>query len=568
MVSAAILIDGRAVPSDVEIYSIDIWQEINRIPRAKISILDGNLAEQTFRVSDEEWFLPGKSVEIQMGFGTEMDTIFKGIITAQSIKVRSTGSVLMVDCADPAIMLTTTPKSRYFYEKTESDAFETIISEYGGLTPEVQSTEFRFTELLQFQSTDWDFILTRAEINGMFCLAEAGKIIIKPPNFRQEPVADIRYGQNLYEFDAEMDAADQFESVKSTSWDYSKTEKSEVTAQSENPVIPGNVSPDELSEAFGNNEWILRAGSKIPAEVLQKWANARKMKQQLSKIRGRAKVQGSKVIKPGKIVSLSGVGSRFNGNAFVSGVKHTFNRGDWMSHVQIGMSPKWFSEEFNITESKAAGMLPAVNGLHAGLVTQIENDPDGDERILVRLPMIDAQEQGVWARLATSGAGNGRGVIIRPEIGDEVIVGFVHDDPNQPVILGALNSAANPAPINASDDNHEKGWITRGEIKLIINDETPSVLIEMPSGKIISMNDEDGVIKLSDEFGNSLKMSDGGIVMDSRADISVKTTGDLNLEGINVNIKANASITAEGSASAELSSSGSTSVKGSIVQIN
>jgi len=159
-------------------------------------------------------------------------------------------------------------------------------------------------------------------------------------------------------------------------------------------------------------------------------------------------------------------------------------------------------------------------------------------------------------------------VIIRPEIEDEVVVGFIHGDPNQPIILGSLNSANNPAPIAASDDNHEKGWFSRGEIKMLINDDDPSVIIEMPSGKKVAIDDADGSILLEDERGNSIKMNSDGISLESAADVTIKASGDCNLEGININAKANVGFKAEGSATAEISSSGSTTVKGSIVQIN
>lgn len=569
VVTLTLLAGGSPVPSSVSVYSVDIWHELNRIPRAKIAILDGNVSEETFHASNEDWFVPGSEIEVQIGYQAEDSSVFKGIVTGQSIKVRSNGnSILMVDCADPAVKLTTSPKSRYFYEMTESDVFETMISGYSGLQADVESTQYTHQEILQFQATDWDFILSRADVNGMFCLADGGTIAIKPPDFGQEPLAVVHYGNNLIEFDAEMDGTSQVGSVKGISWDYSKTEPSEVDAASASPVTPGNLSSGDLSGPLENREWALRAGAKISGEVLQKWADSKLMKHELAKIRGRARIRGMEGVKPGTVITLEGVGDRFSGNAFVSGVKHQYYKGEWLMDVQFGLSPKGFSEEYKISENPAAGMLPSVSGLQIGLVTQIQDDPDGDERILVRLPMIDSGEQGVWSRLATFGAGDGRGFIFRPEIDDEVVVGFIHGDPNQAVILGSLNSSANPAPIAGSDDNHEKGLVSRGEIKLLINDDEPSVLLEMPSGKKISVNDADGEILLEDDQGNKVLMDSGGITLDSPADITITSTGDLNLEATNINVKANAAFKAEGSASAEMSSTGSTSVQGSIVQIN
>lgn len=569
VVTSEILINGEVLPSTVQVYAVDIWNELNRITRARLSVLDGDASEETFSVSEDDWFVPGNEIEIQLGYQSENTAIFKGMVLGQSIKVRSNGnSMLTVECADFAIKMTTAPKSRYFYEKKESEIFEDIISEYSGLSADVEPTEFTHTELLQFESTDWDFIMSRVEINGLFCTLDGGTVSIGKPDFGQEPVEVISYGHNLREIDAEIEAGNQVGSVKGIAWDYSRTEPAEVDASSQSPASPGNFDSASLADSLETSEWSLRAGSKIPTEVLQKWADAKLMKHELAKVRGRAKVRGLSTIIPGSVITLAGVGDRFNGNAFVSGIKHSFFKGEWVMDVQFGLSPKWFSERYKISSMPAAGMLPSVSGLQIGLVTQIQEDPDGDERLLVRLPMIDASEQGVWARLATSGAGNNRGVLIRPEIEDEVVVGFIHGDPNQPIILGSLHSANNPAPIAPSDDNNEKGWVTRSEVKMLLDEEKPSIVIEMPSGKKIVVDDDAGEILLEDENGNKVVLSSDGINMESPADINIKATGDLNLEGLNINAKAGVGFKAEGSASAEISSSGSTTVKGSIVQIN
>jgi Rhs element Vgr protein len=569
VITFTILSDGTAVPATAEIVSIDIWQELNRIPRAKITILDGSASEQTFAVSEEDWFIPGKEIEILVGYSSDETPLFSGIVTGQTIKVRPGGnSILMVECADPAVKMTTKPRSKYFYDTAESDLFETLISGYSGLTAEIEATSHVHKEILQYQSTDWDFMLSRADVNGLFCLADGGTVYVASPDFSQEPAVTIAYGLNLLEMDAELDGTKQFSSVKGTSWDYSLSENSEKEAISVMPSIPGNVSSSDLADSLENDELVLRAGAKIPDVLLQKWTDSKMMKHELAKVRGRAKVEGLGAVKPGTVIALEGIGDRFNGSAFVSGVKHTVYKGEWTTDLQFGLSSKWFAEEYEISEKPAAAMLPSISGLQVGLVTQIENDPDGDDRILVRLPMIDSAEQGVWARIASVGSGDTRGLVYRPEIGDEVVIGFIHDDPNQPVILGSVNSSANPSPLPPSDDNHEKGLITRSDIKLIINDDHPSVLIEMPSGKKISINDDDAEISITDEHGNHIVMNSDGLSLESPSDISVKASGDLNLEGTNVNVKASAALKAEGSASAEISSTGTTSVQGSLVQIN
>ena len=131
-----------------------------------------------------------------------------------------------------------------------------------------------------------------------------------------------------------------------------------------------------------------------------------------------------------------------------------------------------------------------------------------------------------------------------------------------------LPSSSHPSPLELSDDNHLKGYVSRSGIKVLIDDEYSKLEIETPAGKKIVMDDDGESITISDDHGNTITMDGDGIVMDSSADLNIKSSGDINLEGTNINIKSQAELKAEGSAGATLSSSGSTTIKGSLIQIN
>jgi uncharacterized protein involved in type VI secretion and phage assembly len=134
--------------------------------------------------------------------------------------------------------------------------------------------------------------------------------------------------------------------------------------------------------------------------------------------------------------------------------------------------------------------------------------------------------------------------------------------------LGMLNSSAKPAPIPAEDDNNIKGFFTRSEMKFVFDDKKKSMTMETPSGKIITLDEDAGVIKLEDENKNILTMDSSGIVIESAGNIELKSKGDLTLEGLNVNFKASAQLKAEGTAGIEVSSNAIAVLKGSLVQIN
>jgi len=63
-------------------------------------------------------------------------------------------------------------------------------------------------------------------------------------------------------------------------------------------------------------------------------------------------------------------------------------------------------------------------------------------------------------------------------------------------------------------------------------------------------------------------MDSNGIRIESGSNITIKASGDVNIEGANINMKASTALKVEGSAGAEISSGATTTVKGSLVQIN
>ncbi|MCG8696825.1 MAG: type VI secretion system tip protein VgrG, partial [Bacteroidales bacterium] len=313
---------------------------------------------------------------------------------------------------------------------------------------------------------------------------------------------------------------------------------------------------------------LLHHGGKVSDSELQAWADAKMLRTRMSRVRGRVKFQGIVDAKPGVIIEIAGAGDKLNGNHYVSAVRHSIANGNWTSDVQFGIHPDFFTQKHHVHSPRAAGLIGAVSGLQIGLVTQLQDDPDGEERILVRLPIINADDEGIWARVASLDAGNERGFYFRPEIGDEVIVGFVNDDPRDAIVLGMLHSSGMPSGFEASDDNHEKGYISRSGIKLVFDDEKKSCILETPGGKIVTIDDDAGLLRFEDENGNFMEMTSDGITLESAADLNITASGDINIEGTNISNTAQANFAADGSAGIELTSSATAKLQGSLVQIN
>ncbi|MDI1257349.1 MAG: type VI secretion system tip protein VgrG [Flavobacterium sp.] len=567
LVTFKVLSGGTELPSKYGIKHIIVEKEVNRISCAQIIVFDGSVPEQDFILSNEALLIPGKEIEITAGYHMEEETIFKGVVVKHSIKIRNGASYLIIECKDKAVKMTLGRKSKYFYESTDSDIIQELIGN-SGATADVESTSNTHPELIQYRISDWDFMVTRAQANGQLCFVDDGTVKVAKPVFSGEPVETVAFGSSVHEFDGEIDARDQFSKITSTSWSY--TDQELIVSEAQDPAISlnGNLSPDDLAGVFGIEDLELRHGGNLTQAALQDWGNAKATFQQLAKTQGRVQFQGIPSVKPGVLLALQGVGDRFNGKIYITGVRHEIGNGNWLVDAQFGLSPKWFSETYDISDMPGSGINPAISGLQVGIVSQLESDPDGEDRILVQLPIINAEEEGIWARIATLDAGENRGSFFRPEIGDEVIIGFVNDDPNDAIILGMLNSSTKPAPITASDDNNEKGFVTRSEMKMIFNDDKISYTLETPAGKKITLDEDADIIKIEDDHSNVITLNSDGITMESAGDIKIKASGDVNIEGTNVNVKASAQLKTEGSSGAEISSGAVTTVKGSQVKIN
>lgn len=567
LISFTIIVNGEPLSEVYQIKNIAIEKEVNRIPFAQIVLFDGEASSQDFELSNESIFIPGNDIEIKAGYHNDVETVFKGIIIKHSLKIRQTASVLVIECRDKAVKATIGRKSNYYYESTDSAIIEEIAGK-NGLDADIETTDYEHKELVQYQASDWDFIMTRAQANGKVCYVEDGKLIIEKPDVSKSAVQTVAFGSSLLAFDAEMDARNQFNKITSYGWNSSDQAIEEAEATDPKLKLNGNISSSALADVFAIENLELKHGGSYNSKVLQDWSDSKAFFQQLSKTRGRIKFQGIPEVKPGSIITLEGVGDRFNGDVFISAVRHEIADGNWTIDAQFGINPTWFSETYDVNANPAAGLLPAINGLQVGIVSQLEEDPDGEDRILIKIPIINNEEQGIWARISSLDAGENRGAFFRPEIGDEVVVGFLNDDPNHAVVLGMLNSSAKPAPIVATDDNHEKGFITRSEMKFMFNDDKKSITIETPAGKKITIDEDADSIVIEDDNSNKITLDKDGILAESGKDFIIKAAGDVTIEGTNIELKANANFKAEGSAGAEVSTSAIAVLKGSLVQIN
>ena len=189
VVSFTILVNGAEISPAYEVLSLSVTKEINRVPSANLIIRDGAAAERNFEVSNEDTFIPGNKLKIKLGLDGDNTQVFQGIILRHAVKVRANGNTeLRIECQDEAVKMTTGRRNHYYENLTDSELFDELIGRYKGLKSAPAATTPTYKEIVQHHVTDWDFMLLRAEANGMLVQVEDGTIRIAKPNTTGSPV--------------------------------------------------------------------------------------------------------------------------------------------------------------------------------------------------------------------------------------------------------------------------------------------------------------------------------------------------------------------------------------------
>lgn len=166
-----------------------------------------------------------------------------------------------------------------------------------------------------------------------------------------------------------------------------------------------------------------------------------------------------------------------------------------------------------------AGQMP---GLLEAIVTD-NVDPAQLGRVKVKFVSLpgpsggDEPIESYWARLVMPMAGRERGWMTIPEIGDEVLVSFMHGDIQHCIVMGSVyNGVDTPPYANEDKENNLRVFQSRSGHRVTFDDTAGAERIEL-----ISHNEEIRVIWDSTEKVLSV-YSGKDIIMEAKETISMK----------------------------------------------
>lgn len=560
IVTATILSEGQELSATYDILSIETQREVNRVPTAELILLDGDPARRTFDLSDEDFFVPGKEIEIKLRWEgeTQDETVFKGLVVTHRLEATDVESTLTVELKDKAVGMTKARTSAVFTQKSDSDIIKELIIAGGAEAGTLISTDVTYPETVQYACTNWDFMRARAEVNNLLVVVEDGKVSLMKSTDKGSATHSFSYGiSEMYGFEMEADASHQYEKIESVAWDIKTQSLTQVSTAAPFALSQGDLTSGTLAGKFGGKDASLKTLVPLDPKEVQSWADGQMALSSLSLLRGVVSVPGFAPVKLMDTLSLSGIGKRFDGSNVITGIRHTVDSDGWQTDLQFGLSATPFSHSPQIQDTPAAGLMPGVNGLQVGIVDAFEDDQEAKEfRVRVILPGIDPETGKIWARLATPEAGlgkdeKGRGYFFRPEKGDEVVLGFFNDDPRQAVILGALFSSKNVPPSgweSLDAENALKGIVSKTGITMQINDTDQTLTLLTSENQSILMDEKNKQIVITDLNQNTITLDDQGVSLKVAGKLAVEADGDIELKGSNIKLEASGNVAISGSA--------------------
>ncbi len=551
---------------DPSIYNNLTYLEVeSRLDFPARAILE--FADPGFTLLNGTKFDIGKPMKIRMkASDVSFHELFNGEVIALEPDLDAKGMAsIRVEGTTKAHRLYDGLKTMSWSNIKDSDIFSQLAGQ-NGLSADVDATSEVYEHVTQAVQSDWDFIRERAGRIGYLVFVDGSKLCVKRPDYTSSASVALAWGDNLHRFRPRATAASQPANVQVNYWDMKQKRQGSGRAGEGEGAPTAGIGANTVATAFFRSS---------PAQLARWPASSAADAEQIARgtktalwsglIQAEGVCEGTPTMLAGTKATVSGVGTKFNGDYVLSHVRHIRDEDGYRTEFEVrGLRTESMSD---LVSGGVGGGAPAEQSRWYGVVPGVvsdNQDPENLGRVKVSMPWLGENYVSNWARIAVPMAGSsGKGVFFAPEINDEVLVAFEHGEINVPYVVGFLYNGKDPIP---------DGTVVSGKVER-------RVLIST-KGHTVALVDKDGSesIEIIDHTGkNLIKIESGsGLITVEGTDIQLKASNSIKLDAVNVevtasgNFKVNASANVDIVANAQVNvqASGPVAVKGAIINLN
>jgi uncharacterized protein involved in type VI secretion and phage assembly len=359
----------------------------------------------------------------------------------------------------------------------------------GALGLSVESTEDGpvLHRLIQYCESDLDLLTEAAERCGIYMTLRGDALHLLTLDGIGEAIP-LSMGDTLLEARVEINGDRSCRSVTASAWDPWRVERHEGRVGTAR--VGRDVAAQFPPSRFGvSGERILADEVAQDDRQAEAWAQAELDFRVGGEVVLRGTAEGDPRLASGVRVAIRGISPALEGRYVLTTVIHRIDR-------RTG-----FVSEFS-TEPPVPRLRPHGASAALGIVSHV-NDPEDLGRVKVSLPTYGNVETD-WMEVLSVGAGKGKGFVMIPDVGDQVLVLFTHDDPAQGIVLGGLyGSAAHP------DLGVESGAVRR-------------CALLTPGGQKLQVDDSRKLLRLENSDGSRIEISPEKVLIHSKTRLEVE----------------------------------------------
>ncbi len=434
---------------------------------------------------------PATGLQLQVQVRGSKTPLFAGEITALEFGYEPSGvRKLRMRAYDLLHRLRKRQPVRAHVQITPADLARELIADTG-LEVEAEEAGPLWRRLFQHRQSDLDLLVDVAARCGLYLSTRGESVHLITLEGMDEKI-ELTLGDNLLEARIEVNSESSCRKVATRAWDASRIERRTGAADSARSgrEVEAEASPDSVG---GSGDRVLCNHTAQDDRHAQALAQAELDARAGAEVTLWGVAEGDSSLMPGSRVEIDGVDDSVAGTYVLTSVTHTIDRRrGFVSEISSLPPPP--------PPPMAGGLIGTL-----GVVSSVD-DPEELGRVQASLPAFGDIESD-WMGVVSAGAGSGKGLVMLPEVGDQVLVLAQPDDPTQGIVLGGLHGLKPPP-----DWGIEAGSIKRFNLFTA-------------GGHKLQFDDTKKTIRIQDAGGSFMELAPGKVLIHANTDLAIEAPG-------------------------------------------